>query len=266
MLNYYFKDTISSFLQKSTEDIIGTITLASQFDSTLFQNRSWEQQIPILKKAINGHQGSIFFEFSIPRMGRRVDSIIIIDDVVFVVEFKVGENKFLQYQVEQVWDYALDLKNFHKPSHTAILVPILVSTEARTSFLEIGTTSHNDNLLLPIRSNKDDLALAIRNTLDPTRGRGQERVGDRHARGREAASVGGHAPRAHQGRARSQDPRRHPHQGRRARPDQAGGGVHRRRHPAHRQRRRGVRARARRSVQAQPPGVDGGARGLLGAQ
>lgn len=163
MLNYYYKETIQSFLQKSTEEIIGTITLANQFDSTLLQNKSWEQQIPILKIALKGYTGSIFFEFSIPRMGKRVDSIVIIDDVVFVIEFKVGEHKFLHYQIEQVWDYALDLKNFHKPSHSAVLVPILVATEARKSFLEISTTSHNDNLLLPIKTNKEDLQLAITN-------------------------------------------------------------------------------------------------------
>lgn len=165
MLNYYFKDTIESFLQKSTEEIIGAITLANQFDSTLLQNKSWELQIPILKNALYGYRGAIFFEFSIPRMGKRVDSIIIIDDVVFVVEFKVGESKFLHYQVEQVWDYALDLKNFHKPSHRAVLAPVLVATEARKSFLEIGTTSHDDNLLLPIKTNKEELSLAFRNIL-----------------------------------------------------------------------------------------------------
>lgn len=166
MLNYYFKDTIKSFLEKSTEEIIGAITLANQFDSTLFQNKSWEQQIPILKNALNGYRGTIFFEFSIPRMGKRVDSVVIIDDVVFVIEFKVGENKYLHYQVEQVWDYALDLKNFHKPSHHAVLAPILISTEARKSFIEIATTSHNDNLLLPIKSTKEDLPLALKSILE----------------------------------------------------------------------------------------------------
>lgn len=65
-----------------------------------------------------------------------------------------------------MWDYALDLKNFHKPSHSAVLVPILVATEARKSFLEIGTTSHNDNLLLPIKTSKEDLKLALQNILE----------------------------------------------------------------------------------------------------
>lgn len=165
MLNYYFKDSIESFLQKSTSEIIGSITLSNQFDSTLFQNKAWREQIDILKNAVIGYTGTIFFEFSIPRMGKRVDAIVIIDNVVFVIEFKVGENKFLTYQVEQVWDYALDLKNFHKPSHNALLAPILVATEAKKSFIEISTTSHNDNLILPIKTNKEDLSLAIKNTL-----------------------------------------------------------------------------------------------------
>ncbi|WP_152269294.1 DUF2075 domain-containing protein [Agriterribacter humi] len=165
MLNYYFKDTIESFLLKSTEEIIGLITMANQFDSTSNQNKSWEQQIPILKSALNGYSGTIFFEFSVPRMGKRIDSLVIVDNVVFVIEFKVGENRFLYYQIEQVWDYALDLKNFHKPSHNLILAPVLVASESKKSFIEIITTSHNDNLILPIKTNKEDLKEAIKSTL-----------------------------------------------------------------------------------------------------
>ncbi len=165
MLNYYFKDSIKSFLEKSKEEIIGSITLSNQFDSTLLQNKSWELQIPILKTALSGFDGVIFFEFSIPRMGKRIDALVIIDTVVFIIEFKVGESKFLNYQIDQVWDYALDLKNFHKPSHNIVLAPILVSTDAKKSFLEIVTTSHNDKLILPIKSTKDDLIYAIKGTL-----------------------------------------------------------------------------------------------------
>src|SRR5688572_18598099 len=166
MLNYYYKDSLQSFFQKSNSEIIGSITLSNEFDSTLFQNKAWKEQIEILKSALTGYDGTIFFEFSIPRMGKRVDAIIIINNVVFVVEFKVGESKFQTYQIEQVWDYALDLKNFHKPSHNAVLAPILVATEAKHSFIEISTTSHNDNLILPITTNKEDLTTAIRSVLE----------------------------------------------------------------------------------------------------
>ncbi len=166
MLNYYYKGSIRSFLKKSTEEIIGEITLANQFDSTLTQNKSWEVQIPLLKNAFAIYDGTIFFEFSIPRMGKRVDVLAIVEGIVFVIEFKVGEHKYYRSNLEQVWDYALDLKNFHEPSHKALLVPILIATEAKQSFLEIVTTSHNDNLMLPIKANKEDLKYAIGSTLE----------------------------------------------------------------------------------------------------
>ncbi|MDP3441803.1 MAG: DUF2075 domain-containing protein, partial [Ignavibacteria bacterium] len=164
-MNYYFKDTIEQFTLRSTEEIIGLISMSNQFDATLNQNKAWEQQILILKPALSGHKGMLFFEFSIPRMGKRVDAIVIIANIVFVLEFKIGEIKFHHHDIEQVWDYALDLKNFHKPSHELVLAPILIASEAKKSFIEITTTSHNDNLLFPIKANKYNLNEAIRNTL-----------------------------------------------------------------------------------------------------
>jgi hypothetical protein len=165
MLNYYYKDSIELFKQKSIEEIIGIITLSNQFDSNTNQNKSWEQQIPILKKSLDGLNGTIFLEFSIPRMGKRIDCLVVIDNIVFVIEFKVGETEYNNSNIDQVWDYALDLKNFHKPSHKAVIIPILVATEARKSHIQIIKTSHDDNLILPIKSNKNDLSEVIKNTL-----------------------------------------------------------------------------------------------------
>ena len=90
-------------------------------------------QISLLQDQLSGLTGSVFLEFSIPRMGRRVDAVVLIGPVVFVLEFKVGERTFDRAGVDQVWDYALDLKNFHKASHSASIVPILVATEATES-------------------------------------------------------------------------------------------------------------------------------------
>ena len=164
-MNYYYRNTISGFLQKNTDEIIGSITRANEFDVTFFQNKSWETQIPILKDALQDFQGEIFFEFSIPRMGKRVDTLIIIKNIVFVVEFKVGESHFLNSNIEQVWDYALDLKNFHKTSHNVVLVPVLIATESKISFTEIALTSHNDNLTSPVRINGEGLKDVIQNAL-----------------------------------------------------------------------------------------------------
>lgn len=164
-MNFFYRDTISRFLQQSTDEIIGSITRSNEFDVTFLQNKSWEQQIPILKNALHELEGEIFFEFEIPRMGKRVDTLVIIKSVVFVIEFKVGESHFLNHHVEQVWDYALDLKNFHKTSHEVTLVPILIATEAKKSFTEIILTSHNDNLTLPIKIGNNYLKEVINNAL-----------------------------------------------------------------------------------------------------
>lgn len=166
MLNYYYKDSICSFLTKSVDQVVGEITISNQFDSNLNQNHSWVAEIHYLQEALQGLEGTIFFEFSIPRMGKRVDALIIIEGVIFVIEFKVGEHKYNQSSVEQVWDYALDLKNFHEPSHQALLVPILVATEAKNVFSEIVTTSHNDNLILPIKTNGESLKIILHAVLD----------------------------------------------------------------------------------------------------
>lgn len=165
-MNYYYRNTIQNFLETSIDEIIGSMTRSNEFDATFLQKKSWELQNPILTKALNGFDGEIFFEFSIPRMGKRVDTLLIVKNIVFVIEFKVGEKHFLNHNVEQVWDYALDLKNFHKPSHNVVLVPVLIATEAKKNFTEIQLTSHNDNLTLPVKIGSEGLCEVIQNALN----------------------------------------------------------------------------------------------------
>lgn len=165
MLNFYYKDSIFNFLNSSNSSILGEINQNNEFDTARTQNKSWGDQIGILKETLANLEGTIFFEFSIPRMGRRVDTILVINNLVFVIEFKVGEFNYLGNQIEQVWDYALDLKNFHEPSHKAFLIPILVCTEAKDKLIELTQTSHNDNLLLPILANKTTFKAAVENCI-----------------------------------------------------------------------------------------------------
>lgn len=165
MKRYYYSNTIAEFLAQSATEVVGELTLANDFALEQTQRHAWLTQIDILKPALLGLDGSILFEYSIPRMGRRVDAVLIIEHVVFVLEFKVGEREFLQNAVDQVWDYALDLKNFHKPSHTQIVAPVLVATAAKSAPIVVATTAHNDNLLLPIRTNAADLREVIQHVL-----------------------------------------------------------------------------------------------------
>jgi len=166
MFNYYYGDSIQSFQSEQTDTILGIISRFNQFDSNRNQNKAWELQIDILKNSLQGLNGSIYFEFSIPRMGKRVDCLLIIKNIVFVVEFKVGEKEYLSAHYDQVWDYALDLKNFHKPSHEAVLVPILVATEAKEVNYQSISTSHDDNLIKPLKANKKNLKSIINYCID----------------------------------------------------------------------------------------------------
>ena len=94
-------------------------------------------------------------------MGQRIDVVVIIGAVIFVLEFKVGEKEFKSYAVDQVWDYALDLKNFHETSHNQFIAPILICTKAKPICYQVALTAHNDKLLFPIKSNTDLLGEVI---------------------------------------------------------------------------------------------------------
>ncbi len=165
MLNYYYSDSIINFSQKSLETIIGEISVNSRTGHINTELYAWENQVLTLKEALKNREGQLYFEFSIPRMGKRVDCLLIIRNIVFVIEFKVGEKMYLSHDVEQVWDYALDLKNFHKPSHELLLVPILVATHADCLPIDIIATSHYDNLTEPLKTNSKNLGKTIDSVL-----------------------------------------------------------------------------------------------------
>lgn len=157
MSRFYYSDSIANFLEASSAEIIGQLTQNSEFPVDITQRDAWMGQISILKPLLVGLNGTVFFEYNIPRMGRRIDTVLIIKNVIFVLEFKVGEKEFNQAAIDQVWDYALDLKNFHETSHNHLIAPILVATESKKSYTVIEETPHNDNLLFPIKTNSDNL-------------------------------------------------------------------------------------------------------------
>lgn len=157
----YYSSSIAEFCRSSPHEILGILSATSEFTDEQTQKESWKEEIRILKEVLQRHAGSIYFEYSIPRMGRRIDVLIIIRSVIFILEFKVGEKSYPAYALDQVMDYALDLKNFHETSHETLIAPILVATQARDCDLTISMTPHNDKILLPIRTNEKILANSI---------------------------------------------------------------------------------------------------------
>ncbi len=170
MKRAYYSDSISNFLVSDVRTILGTIELDNDFPSELSQRDAWVEEIRILKSVLPPFQGSIYFEYSIPRMGRRIDVVLLIGPVIFVLEFKVGEKEFPSYATDQVWDYALDLKNFHEPSHKRFIAPILIATQANRANQRIEPTQQHKDLLRPIESTVETLGSAIEKVLSFAKG------------------------------------------------------------------------------------------------
>ncbi len=70
MTREYYSDSISNFLRSSTEEVLGLLALNNDFALIQTQRSAWVAQIEILHETLTPYQGSIYFEYSIPRMGR----------------------------------------------------------------------------------------------------------------------------------------------------------------------------------------------------
>ncbi len=168
MTRSYYSNTISDFLTDDSDTILGQLIRNHAFSAENLQSNAWIKQIEILKAALPTFKhGQIYFEFSIPRMGKRVDNILIIDDFIFVIEFKVGDTEYQKHSIEQTIDYCLDLQNFHEGSHHEKIVPVLISTKA-SNFENIFEI--NDNLFELLKSNENNIAKTISKILTLSNG------------------------------------------------------------------------------------------------
>lgn len=130
----HYQASINDFTSAVPEAVIGSLAQASTFAVEATQLAAWNEQVELLQRALApfGDQGAVFFEFVLPRLGRRIDVLLVLQQWLVVMEFKVGETTFTASAIDQVWDYALDLKNFHETSHHAPIVPLLIATRARS--------------------------------------------------------------------------------------------------------------------------------------
>jgi hypothetical protein len=172
MNRHYYSDPIATFLDKDSEAILGVLARHSEFAVEPTQRDAWLEEIQILKNVLTRYRGrgKVYFEYAIPRLGRRIDVVAIIEYVIFVFEFKVGERTFPAHAIDQVWDYSLDLKNFHETSHHVPIAPILVATAACHAKARIEHCPQNDNMLMPIESTVGTLPDVISNVLASSKG------------------------------------------------------------------------------------------------
>lgn len=164
---YYYSDTITDFLKRTADEIAGNLALSYSSDINKATSNSWLPEIETLQDALAkyANRGSVYFEYNIPRMGRRADVIALIDGVVFVLEYKTSDQKFSREASTQVWDYAIDLKNFQRGSLNRTIVPILVVPNEKNRRCQLELKPFEDDVYEPLWVNGELLQKAIESAL-----------------------------------------------------------------------------------------------------
>jgi len=158
----WYGASFAKFRSSSDAAVLGTLTAASTFDVELPQRDAWRAEIALLRAALPDGDGWLYLEFDVPRLGSRIDAAVVAGAAVISIEFKIGEAEFRRADIEQAWDYALDLKNFHEASHGASIFPVLVASDAEAC--DTGWEfPHDDGVRPPYRTNADSLASALAN-------------------------------------------------------------------------------------------------------
>lgn len=163
---YYYVDSISDFFSRSNNDILAEMTKYSQFSVDPQTRDSWIEEFDSLREVLTEYKdrGSLYLEYNIPRMGTRADVVLLIDGVVLILEYKTSHRKFTHSAVLQVWDYALDLKNFHDETHTLPVIPIVVAPSESDSRCSITLSSpFADGVFPPLCTNQKHLCECLHN-------------------------------------------------------------------------------------------------------
>ena len=147
-----FNSNFASFLSRDINSVFGILCDNYHGDAPTTSREAWKSEIYIMRNLLNGlndENAQIIFEYDIPRLGKRIDVVLLYRGIIFCVEFKVGESKILEADIDQVLDYALDLKNFHKLSQDCLIVPILVATKYPEHTTSIKMSVYDDRIVNP---------------------------------------------------------------------------------------------------------------------
>lgn len=156
-----YENNIGDFLITKRESIFGVLCENYHGDALTTTREAWMNEIEVLQRALipwKESDGQIVFEYDIPRLGKRVDVVLLLKGIVFCLEFKVGVSKILENDVDQVLDYALDLKNFHKYSQDKVIVPILIATRYGKSSTLIQKSIYDDGVVNPLVTGEQGLS------------------------------------------------------------------------------------------------------------
>ena len=159
-----YSSSIQEFNSIDDSSIFGVLCDNYHGDALTTTREAWKTEIVIMKQVlshISCKEGQIIFEYDIPRLGKRIDVVLLLNGIIFCLEFKVGESRILEADIDQVLDYALDLKNFHKYSQGQLIVPILIATEYSRASNEIQMSVYDDRVVNPMVTGKTHLSSIV---------------------------------------------------------------------------------------------------------
>ena len=163
-----YSSGIKRFLDLENNSIFGTLCSGYHGDAPTTTRDAWQGEISVMKDILSRYsdkEGKIIFEYDIPRLGKRIDVVLLLEGIIFCLEFKVGESKILEADVDQVLDYALDLKNFHKFSQDNLIVPILIATNYKSSSTDIKMSVYDDRVVNPLVTGASGVSKLIEEVL-----------------------------------------------------------------------------------------------------
>ena len=164
MQRSYYSARIREFLDEKPETLLGKLMVSDEFSTTDLQKNAWRKEIDILQDQLRSvENGDIAFEYTIPRIGHRIDVVCIIRGLIFLLEFKVGDSEYRKSTADQVMDYALDLKYFHELSADRYIIPISIPTEAPSVCNEVSFME--DKISNVLKCTKDNIGLTIGSVL-----------------------------------------------------------------------------------------------------
>ena len=168
MARCLYHSSFQNFMKADNNSIFGTLCENYHGEAITTTRDAWRGEISVLKDALRifDNDGEIIFEYDIPRLGKRIDVVLLLKGIIFCIEFKVGASRILETDMDQVLDYALDLKNFHKFSDDRIIVPILVATKYQNLSSNIQMSVYDDKVVNPLVTGETGIANLIVKVLE----------------------------------------------------------------------------------------------------
>lgn len=163
-----YKSDFKSFIEADPFSVLGRIHDTFHGQALTTTDEAWLGEINLLQNVLlpwKAEEAEIIFEYDIPRLGKRIDVVLLLRGLIFCLEFKVGQKDALQSDVEQVMDYALDLKNFHRYSHDRVIIPILIPTKHTPSSSSFTPSVYSDSIYNPLITGANGLQNLIQEVL-----------------------------------------------------------------------------------------------------